>query len=201
VGLTAKERPVDLSLFDSIPGSELMGDNVRDKLKACGEGVRIFPLAKICKPEVVEFGDHCRIHDFVFVWGGQGVRLGKYCDLQVHSAIWGGGVLEVGDYVSIGLGSILLTATYSHKEGLRMVDGLPEGHTKTDFGKLVIGNDAYLGAHSTVMPDVTVGEGAVIGAHSFVNKDVEPWSVCVGSPCRKIGERPRISASLLSKFT
>jgi len=61
------------------------------------------------------------------------------------------------------------------------------------YGKVVIEYDAYIGANCTIMPNLAVGEGAVIGAHSFVNKDVEPWSICVGSPCRKIGERPRVT--------
>jgi acetyltransferase-like isoleucine patch superfamily enzyme len=184
---------MERSTSEGFPGSELMGDNVKDKLKKCGEGVRIYPLAKICKPETVELGDHCRIRDFVFVWGGLGVRVGKYSDLQAHLVIWGGGEVIIGDYVSIGPGSVLLTAVYSHNEGLRMVDGLPEGHTKALLGKLVIENDVYVGANCTLMPNVTIGEGAVVGAHSFVNKDLEPWSINVGSPCRKIGERPKVS--------
>jgi len=71
-----------------------------------------------------------------------------------------------------------------------MVDGLGEGATKVIGGKLVVGDDVYIGARSIIMP-ITIGEGAVIGAGSFVNKDVEPWGIYVGSPARKIGERPR----------
>jgi galactoside O-acetyltransferase len=183
---------MDVNICANIPGFELMGDNVRDKLKKCGTGVSIYPLAKICKSEVVELGDYCRIGDFVFIWGGLAVRVGKYSDIQVHSVIWGGGETIIGDYVTVGVGSVLLSAVYSHKEGLRMVDHLPEGQTKTLFGKLVIENDVYIGANCTIMPDVTIGEGAIIGAGSFVNKNIEPWSINVGSPCKKIGERPKV---------
>ena len=42
------------------------------------------------------------------------------------------------------------------------------------------------------MPDITIGEGAIIGAGSFVNRDIEPWSINVGSPSRKIAERPKL---------
>lgn len=180
-------------------GHELMGDNVRQKLKKCGQDVHIYPLAKICKPEVVELGDFCRIADFVFIWGGLGVHVGKYSDLQPHVTIWGGGETIIGDFVSVAVGTVLLSAVYSHQEGLRMVDHLPEGHSKALYGKVMIGKDAYIGANCTIMPNLTVGEGAVIGAHSFVNKDVEPWSICVGSPCRKIGERPRVTVRLPSE--
>lgn len=175
-----------------ISGIELMGDNVRDKLKRCGTGVRIMPLAKLAKPEVIELDDYCRIRDFVFIWGGHGVKIGKYTDMQPHVVVWGGGSLIIGDYVSVAVGTVLLTAVYSHKEGLRMVDGLPEGTTNALYGKLTIGNDVYVGANSTIMPNVVIGEGAIIGAGSFVNKDIEPWSINVGSPSKKIGERPRV---------
>jgi acetyltransferase-like isoleucine patch superfamily enzyme len=174
-------------------GTEYMGDNVRDKLKKCGVGVKINPLSKICKPEVIELDDYCRICDFVFIWGGLGVRIGKYTDIQPHVAIWGGGEIVIGDYVSVAVGAALLTAVYSHKEGLRMVDGLLEGATHALYGKLVIKNDVYIGANCTLMPNITIGEGAIIGAGSFVNRDIEPWSINVGSPARKFGERPKLA--------
>jgi acetyltransferase-like isoleucine patch superfamily enzyme len=179
-------------MSSDILGTEYMGDNVRDKLKKCGVGVKINPLSKMCKPEVIELDDYCRICDFVFIWGGLGVRIGKYTDIQPHVTIWGGGEIVIGDYVSVAVGAVLLTAVYSHKEGLRMVDGLPDGATHALYGKLVIKNDVYIGANCTIMPDVTIGEGAIIGAGSFVNKNVEPWSINVGSPARKIGERPKL---------
>lgn len=175
-----------------LTGMEMMGDNVRKLLKRCGEGVRIHPLSKLAKPEVIELDDHCRICDFVFIWGGNGVYIGKYTDMQPHVVVWGGGELEISDYVSVGPGTVLLTAVYSHKDGLKMVDGLPEGMSNALYGKLTIKNDVYIGANCTLMPNITIGEGAVIGAAAFVNKDVEPWSINVGSPSRKIGERPRL---------
>ncbi|AEV70946.1 acetyltransferase (isoleucine patch superfamily) [Mycolicibacterium rhodesiae NBB3] len=175
----------------NVDGAEFMGENVKQSLKKVGTGVNILPLAKICRPEVVEVGDHSRVCDFVFIWGGLGVKIGKNCDVQPHVTVWGGGALEVGDRVSIGLNSVLLTAVYTHADGLKMVDGLEEDEAVANYGKLSIGTDAYIGASCTLMPDITIGEGAIIGAASFVNKDLEPWGIYVGSPAKKIGERPR----------
>ena len=175
----------------NVPDAELMGENVKAKLKSVGEGVRLMPLAKIANAHVVEFGDFCRVRDFVFIWGGQGVKIGKHCDIQPHVVVWGGGLLEIGDRVSVGPGSVLLTAVYSHEQGLKMVDGLGEGSAKALYGKLVVGSDVYIGANCTLMPDISVGEGAVVGAGSFVNKDCEPWGIYVGSPAKKIAERPK----------
>ncbi len=168
------------------------GDNVRSNFKYCGKGVKINDLAKICIPEVVELHDNCRICDFVFIWGGQGVKIGKYTDMQPQTVIWGGGQAILGDYVSVGVGSVLLTAGYSYKEGLRMVDGQPEDEAIADYGKLVVCNDVYIGARSVLLHNIVVGEGAIIGANSFVNRDVDPWSIVLGSPARKVGERPKL---------
>jgi dTDP-4-amino-4,6-dideoxy-D-glucose acyltransferase len=174
-----------------ITDKELMGENVKTKLKKCGEGVKIYPLAKLAFPHVIELGQYCKIRDFVFIFAGQGVSIGEYSDMQPHSVIWGGGATIIGDRVSVGPGTVLLSAVYSHAKGLKMVDGLPDGSTTALYGKLTIGNDVYIGANCSLMPNIIIGEGAVVGAGSFVNKDVEPWTIVVGSPARKIGVRER----------
>lgn len=176
--------------FD-IDDKDLMGENVKAKLKKCGEGVRIYPLAKLAYPHVIELGNHCRIRDFVFIFAGKGVTIGDYSDMQPHSVIWGGGTTTIGNRVSIGPGTVLLSAVYSHAKGLKMVDGLPEESSNALYGRLVICDDVYIGANCSLMPDITIGEGAVIGAGSFVNKDVEPWTVVAGSPARKISVREK----------
>ena len=57
----------------NIQDIHLMGENVKDKLKSCGEGVKIYPLAKIVLPHKVELGNHCRVSDFVFMFAGEGI--------------------------------------------------------------------------------------------------------------------------------
>ncbi len=170
---------------------ELMGENFRDKLRFCGDSVKIYPLAKIAFPHVVDLGSHCKIRDFVFIFAGEGVKIGEYTDVQPHTIIWGGGLTIIGDRVSTGPGTVLLSATYSHAPGLKMVDGMAEGESKVLGGRLEIGNDVYIGARSTIMP-VTIGEGCVIGANSFVRKNCDPWGIYFGSPARRIGERSQL---------
>lgn len=173
-----------------IEGIELMGENVKSKLRSCGENVRIFPLAKIAFPHVVDIGNHSKIRDFAFIFAGEGVTIGEYTDIQPHTVIWGGGETIIGSRVSTGPGTVFLSQTYSHAPGLKMVDGLSEGETAIIGGKLVVGDDVYIGARCTIMP-VTIGEGAVIGAGSMVTKDCDPWGIYVGNPARKVAERQR----------
>ena len=171
-----------------IEGIELMGENVRSKLKSCGEGVKIYPMAKIAFPDKVVLGAHTKVRDFAFIFAGEGLIVGEYTDIQPHTVVWGGGLTIIGDRVSTGPGTVFLSATYSHAPGLRMVDGLPEGAAIAIGGRLEIGNDVYIGARSVIMP-VKIGEGAVIGAGAVVRQDVAPGTTVAGVPARLV--RPR----------
>ena len=168
-----------------------MGKIVKSKIK-CGEDVEIYPLAKIIKPNVVEIGEHSKVDDFTFIYGGSGIKIGRYVHIASFVSIIGGGELIVGDYVSIACGAKILTGTDTYYGGKRMSTALPEKQRNVIRGRVVIEKDAFIGTNAVVHPNVTIGEGAIIGSNSLVLKDVEPWSINVGSPCKKVGERPRV---------
>jgi chloramphenicol O-acetyltransferase type B len=46
------------------------------------------------------------------------------------------------------------------------------------------------------MSGITIGDGAVIGARSIVTKNVDPYSINVGSPARKV--KPRFTDNQIS---
>lgn len=181
-------------MFDPVggPADSLLGFVNAINLKRIGVSSKLMTYAKISKPEVVEIGENCRICDFTFIYGGGGVHIGDYVDFQPTCVIWGGGSVYIGNRVSVGVGTVILTGTYTYKEGLKMVDGLSDGETKAIYGHVEIKDDVYIGAHCTVMSNITIGEGAIIGANSLVTKDIEPWTVVVGSPCREIAVRPQV---------
>lgn len=54
---------------------------------------------------------------------------------------------------------------------------------------VVIGNDVWIGTDVKIMEGVRIGDGAIIGACSLVTKDIEPYSINVGLPCRKVSMR------------
>jgi acetyltransferase-like isoleucine patch superfamily enzyme len=54
---------------------------------------------------------------------------------------------------------------------------------------VVIGNDAWIGAHAVVLAGVTIGDGAIVGAGAVVTKDVAPYAIVAGVPARVIGSR------------
>jgi len=56
-------------------------------------------------------------------------------------------------------------------------------------GQINIGNDVWIGEDVIIMSGVTIGDGCCIGARSIVTKNLEPYSICVGSPCKAIKKR------------
>jgi serine acetyltransferase len=56
-------------------------------------------------------------------------------------------------------------------------------------GDIIIGNDVWIGAKSTIMSGVKIGDGAVIGSGSVVAKDVPPYAIVVGNPAKVIKYR------------
>lgn len=53
----------------------------------------------------------------------------------------------------------------------------------------IIGNDVWIGNNVSIMDGITIGDGAIIGLGSVVTGDVEPYSINVGVPAKKIGYR------------
>ena len=56
--------------------------------------------------------------------------------------------------------------------------------------KITIGEDAFLGARTFVMPGVSIGDRALIGACSVVTHDIESNVIAAGNPCRVLKARP-----------
>ena len=166
---------------------------VTSELKRCGKGIHIYPLAKIVAPEMVEIEDYAKIDDFVFINGGRGVKIGRYVHIAAFASIFGGGKCILEDYVGISEGVRIITGTETHQEGKRMSAALPLEQRNPLIGEVHVEKDAFVGANSVIHPNVIIGKGAIIGSNSLVLNDIEPWSINVGSPCKKIGVRQKIA--------
>lgn len=64
---------------------------------------------------------------------------------------------------------------------------LGESHINDKSGSVIINEDVWIGANTTILAGVTIGRGAIIGASSLVTKDVPPYALVVGSPAKIIG--------------
>ncbi|MFX0203446.1 MAG: acyltransferase [Candidatus Hodarchaeota archaeon] len=52
--------------------------------------------------------------------------------------------------------------------------------------RVIIEDDAWIGANVVILPGVTIGEASIVGAGSVVNKSVRPHTIVAGVPAKVI---------------
>ncbi len=107
--------------------------------------------------------------------------------------------VKMGEKVSIGFGSIIET---KYPEFVSIADGAVIGigvlviahflettqEAKRDRQPTVhIGERAFIGPGSIILPNVTIGRGAVVAAGSVVSESVPPHTIVRGNPAKPVG--------------
>jgi maltose O-acetyltransferase len=67
--------------------------------------------------------------------------------------------------------------------------GFPMKSQPMELAPLIVEDEAWIGAHVTVLPGVRIGKGAVIGAGAVVTHDVPAGAVALGVPARVTHQR------------
>lgn len=103
--------------------------------------------------------------------------------------------LEIGSFCSIARGVNIYLGGNHHIEWITTspLNQLYRAHKNineaTTNGSVIIGNDVWIGADSTILSGVTIGDGAVVGTKSVVSRSVPPYSVVVGNPAKVVKKR------------
>jgi len=114
-----------------------------------------------------------------FNFDGQNLIIGNFCSIAYNVNVWLGGNHNTNWATTYPFGHV-------NQNIFNSFDG--KGHPKLNGG-VVIGNDVWVGANSTIMSGVTIGDGAVIANNSHVVKNVEPYSIVGGNPAKLIRYR------------
>ena len=77
--------------------------------------------------------------------------------------------------------------TYPLRIMFKMDGANQDGHPSTK-GDVIVGNDVWIASGVKILSGVKIGDGAV-GANALVSKDVEPYSIVVGNPAKRLRYR------------
>lgn len=124
-----------------------------------GKGVIIRPSVIITYPWKVSIGDYC--------WLGDNVELYSL------------GEIVIGSNVVISQKSYLCTGSHNYKREEFPIYAKP----------ITVEDECWVATDVFIAPGIKIGKGAVIGARSSVFKDIEPGTVNMGNPSKKISNR------------
>ena len=171
-------------------------DLMRQRIVA-GQFTRLFPTANVFapSPEQIVIGDHCHIlGEILAINPVARCVIGHHCSLGRDSRIWAQQSVTIGNFVLIShLVDIHDNNSHSLDWRDRREDALNVFErnrgldtTKVDSAPIVIDDDVWIGAKSTILKGVHIGRGAVIAAASVVTADVPPFTLVAGNPAREI---------------
>ena len=76
---------------------------------------------------------------------------------------------------------------FTHDGGVSVLNSLGYFETPNDkMARIKVGNNCFVGSHSTIMMGVTIGDNCIIGANSVVSKNIPSNSVAAGMPAKVI---------------
>ena len=77
---------------------------------------------------------------------------------------------------------------FTHDGGVKVLNSLNyfDGKLMDKVGKIVVGNNCFIGHGAKIMPGVTIGDNVIVGTCAIVTKDVPSNSVVAGIPARVI---------------
>lgn len=106
---------------------------------------------------------------------GNNVSLGAYNHISAINSIKIGNGVLTGKWVTI--------VDNSHGDtNLKSLYKSPSKRPMVSKGKVLIGDDVWIGDKVTILPNVEIGKGAVIAANSVVTKNVKSYTVVGGNP-------------------
>lgn len=118
----------------------------------------------------------------------RGVKINKISKVFFSFDVYLDGIfpelIEIGEEVYLTRGVKIITHFYPPST----IASVLLGGNRTSVGKVVVGNNVFIGVNSIILPGVTIGDNVIIGAGSVVTSSILSNKIAVGNPCRVIKE-------------
>ncbi|MFZ2338522.1 MAG: acyltransferase [Bacteroidales bacterium] len=111
-----------------------------------------------------------------------GVRIGDRCRIRTLKFSSEPYLIEIGDHVAIAAGTEFIT----HDGATWVFEDDVEGGGI--FGRIVIGNNVFIGINCIILSNTTIGDNCIIGAGSVVRGQFPENSVIAGNPARIVSK-------------
>lgn len=122
---------------------------------------------------------------FIINRGGH-VEIGSNVGIS-GTAIHCNNFISIGDNVKIG-GNTVIYDTDFHSLKHEQRNATQEDISKVKSARVNIGNNVFIGAHSTILKGVNIGNNSIIGAGSVVTKSIPDNQLWGGNPAKFIRE-------------
>lgn len=127
------------------------------------------------------------------------IKFGRYTTIGYNGTIHG--TITIGKYCQIGPDVAIIATNHPNTFLTSYINKqLFNGQLmkNKEEAEIIIGNDVWIGQHTTILSGVTIGNGAIIAAGAVVTKDVAPYSIVGGVPAKEI--KKRFSDSVINEI-
>lgn len=124
-----------------------------------------------------------------FVDYGNNIYFGNNCEVNMNCTFLDDNIIRIGDNALIAPNVQIYTALHPTNALDRFGEPREDGSfefCKTQSAPVTIGNNAWIGGGTIIMPGITIGNNVVIGAGSIVTKDIPDNTIAYGNPCRVV---------------
>ncbi|MDE6378964.1 MAG: acyltransferase [Muribaculaceae bacterium] len=113
------------------------------------------------------------------------ITIGNNCSIHDYAHVTAINCIHIGNNVRTGK-NVLITDNAHGASDPVILDMAPNHRPLYSKGPVIIEDNVWIGAKSSIMPGVTIGRGAIIGAGSVVTKDIPSYALAAGNPARVI---------------
>jgi acetyltransferase-like isoleucine patch superfamily enzyme len=160
--------------------------------KITGKPIYFIHKTAIIEDKNIELRENAQIWEHVIIRKSENkIIIKENAQIGPFTVIFGGDDVIIGKNVMIAPHCVISAANHNYKQTEKPMRDIKS----ISSGPIIIEDNAWIGANSTITDGVTIGKEAVVAANSVVTKNVAPYSIVAGAPAKPIGDRLKLTHS------